>query len=99
MSACINGRSSRSNALGREVLYDLLGSYKESHFNTLRNWGGGIYQQDAFYEIADELGLLVWEEFMFACALYPNDTAFFQVGVAQCCLAGADRTDRQSQMR
>jgi len=55
---------------------DLFESYVAAGFNTIRNWGGGLWQRDLFYELADSHGLLVWEENMFACSLYPNTTAF-----------------------
>jgi beta-mannosidase len=46
--------------------------------NMLRVWGGGIYELDEFYELADELGIMIWQDFMFACALYPTDTNFLK---------------------
>lgn len=42
----------------------------------LRVWGGGIYEQNHFYKLADEMGILIWQDLMFACAMYPIDSYF-----------------------
>ncbi|XP_075549135.1 beta-mannosidase-like [Dermacentor variabilis] len=59
-----------------EHLQHLLRSAKMAHMNMLRVWGGGYYESDEFYDLADELGIMVWQEMMFASSLYPAHNKF-----------------------
>lgn len=73
------------NILSR-VIYDrtkqLLQDCKDANFNAIRVWGGGNYPSDDFYDLCDEMGLVVWQDFMFACAVY-NLTDDFEENITQ----------------
>ena len=61
---------------GDGVYSDLLQRCADANMNMVRVWGGGIYEHDAFYDCCDRLGLLVWQDFMFACNIYPGNKDF-----------------------
>lgn len=61
-----------------EEKYDrLLSEAQEANFTMLRIWGGGIYETDAFFRLCDEKGILIWQDFMFSCAMYPDNQDWF----------------------
>ena len=66
----------------RERTRELLLQCKRANFNTVRVWGGGYYPEDWFYDICDELGLMVWQDFMFACSMYEL-TPEFEANIRQ----------------
>jgi beta-mannosidase len=62
----------------REHHQQIIEDAVSANMNMLRIWGGGVYETDAFYDICDEKGVLVWQDFMYACAMYPGDEKFLQ---------------------
>jgi len=67
------------SSVTRERLEKLIDLSCEANFNILRIWGGGLYETNDFYDLCDEKGVLVWQEFIFACGKYPGyDEAFHQ---------------------
>ena len=58
----------------KRLLDDVVGA----NMNMLRVWGGGIYEDDTFYQLCDARGILVWQDFMYACALYPGNGQFLK---------------------
>ena len=72
-----------------EQLKRLLTSAHDANMNMLRMWGGGYYQSDAFYDLADRLGIMIWQDFMFGGAITPYDPAFL----------GNSRVEAEEQVR
>ena len=60
----------------REIAW-LMKSAMEANFNIIRIWGGGMYMNDNFYEQADKLGMMIWQDTMFGCKFYPFDDPDF----------------------
>ncbi len=65
------------------ALEDLIRSAAATHQNMLRVWGGGFYEDEHFYDLCDRYGILVWQEFIFSCSVYPLDDPEFVANVQQ----------------
>jgi len=64
--------------VSKESMEKLLWSVKAAGMNMIRVWGGGRYLNDHFYYLCDRMGIMIWQEMMFSCALYPSDINFTQ---------------------
>ncbi|MCI2229669.1 glycoside hydrolase family 2 protein [Polaribacter sp. MSW13] len=69
-------QNSFQNKVSNQHYEKLLSDVVKTNMNMLRVWGGGIYENDIFYDLCDEKGILIWQDFMFACAMYPGDIEF-----------------------
>jgi beta-mannosidase len=81
-----------ANYIPQDIFQDRVspGHYKKllddvvaSNMNMLRVWGGGIYEDDTFYQLCDSRGILVWQDFMYACALYPGSGSFLKTAAKE----------------
>ncbi len=64
------------SSVKKEKYCNLIKAAKDANINMLRVWGGGIYENDIFYELCNEAGIMVWQDFMFAGNMLPTDTNF-----------------------
>ncbi|MFY0603307.1 MAG: glycoside hydrolase family 2 protein [Flavobacteriaceae bacterium] len=71
-------QNSFQNKVTPEHYQNLLNDVVDGNMNMLRVWGGGIYENDIFYDLCDKKGILVWQDFMFACAMYPGDKSYLE---------------------
>ncbi|MBB6429128.1 beta-mannosidase [Algisphaera agarilytica] len=74
----------------------LLGDAVDANMNMIRVWGGGVYESEEFYDICDELGLCVWQDFMFACAPYPTTDPSFIENVRQEAIQATQRLNHRA---
>lgn len=70
--------SNMTGTIKDETYRHLLSAAKEANYNILRVWGGGLYENDIFYKLCDEKGIMVWQDFMFACSDLPDDMSDFR---------------------
>lgn len=63
----------------KRLIDDVVGS----GMNMLRVWGGGIYEEDLFYDLCDAKGIMVWQDFMYACAMYPGNGSFLKTAAKE----------------
>lgn len=63
--------------VAKESYEELIRTTVASNMNMLRVWGGGIYEEEIFYDLCDKNGIMVWQDFIFGCSLYPWDKEFF----------------------
>ena len=63
---------------------DIVDGIKNMNCNFVRIWGGGIYEEDEFYSLCDEKGIMVWQDFMLACHMYPQTEEFFDKIAFEC---------------
>ncbi len=66
------------NDVSPEKYEYIIRSAANSHMNMIRVWGGGIYEKEIFYDLCDQYGLLVWQDFMYACSMYPGNEDFLK---------------------
>lgn len=66
------------NRITRNDYEYMIKSANEANMNMLRVWGGGVFQDNAFYEMCDKYGILVWHDMMFACGMYPSTDEFYE---------------------
>ncbi|MDD6210196.1 MAG: glycoside hydrolase family 2 TIM barrel-domain containing protein [Bacteroidales bacterium] len=65
--------------INRERYAELIAMGKNANFNIFRIWGGGIVNKESFFELCDEMGMLVWQEFPLACNNYPDDQHYLSI--------------------
>ncbi|MDX1935200.1 MAG: glycoside hydrolase family 2 protein [Capsulimonadales bacterium] len=75
----------------KEQLRERIQQAKDAGFNMLRVWGGGYYETEDFYDLCDVLGILVWQDFPFACSMYPDDLPEFNEEVRKEAIAAVKR--------
>lgn len=69
----------KKHSFYRNIIKDAI----DANFNMLRVWGGGSFEDDEFYNQADEQGILIWQDFFFANSMYPADNSFLKNVIAE----------------